>query len=59
MELIGRTVDLAIKEDLEVAPVGCIVQTEFGTVDAQLPTQFEMLQNVLAPDPNQKKEGPA
>lgn len=60
MELIGRAVDLAIREDPEVAPVGCIVQTEFGTVDAQLPTQFEMLQNVLLPpDPGAKKEGPA
>lgn len=58
MELIGRSVDLAIREDQEVAPVGCIVQTEFGTVDAQLPTQFEMLQNVLLPDES-KKEGPA
>ncbi len=59
MELIGRAVDLAIREDQEVSSVGCIVQTEFGTVDAQLPTQFEMLQNVLLPDPNKKKEGPA
>ncbi|MDY7225536.1 FliH/SctL family protein [Hyalangium rubrum] len=58
MELIGRAVDLAIREDQDVAPVGCIVQTEFGTVDAQLPTQFEMLQNVLLPDPG-KREGPA
>ncbi len=58
MELIGRAVDLAIREDPEVAPVGCIVQTEFGSVDAQLPTQFEMLQNVLLPD-TARKEGPA
>ncbi|MDC0714705.1 FliH/SctL family protein [Stigmatella sp. ncwal1] len=58
MELIGRAVDLAIREDQDVAPVGCIVQTEFGTVDAQLPTQFEMLQNVLLPDLS-KTEGPA
>lgn len=59
MELIGRAVDVAIREDQDVSSVGCIVQTEFGTVDAQLPTQFEMLQNVLVPDPNKKKEGPA
>jgi type III secretion protein L len=59
MELIGRAVDLSIREDPEVAPVGCIVQTEFGTVDAQLPTQLEMLQNILLPDPNAKKDGPA
>lgn len=58
MELIGRTVDLAIKEDPEVAAVGCIVQTEYGTVDAQLPTQLEMLQNLLMPDPA-RKSGPA
>lgn len=58
IELIGRAVDLAIREDADVAPVGCIVQTEFGTVDAQLPTQFEMLQNVLLPD-LAKTEGPA
>lgn len=58
MELIGRAVDVAIREDADVAPVGCIVQTEFGTVDAQLPTQFEMLQNVLFPDQG-RKEGPA
>jgi type III secretion protein L len=57
MELIGRAVDVAIREDADVAPVGCIVQTEFGTVDAQLPTQFEMLQNVLLPEQG-KKEGP-
>ena len=38
MEMIGRAVDVSIREDPEVAPVGCIVRTEFGTVDAQLPT---------------------
>jgi type III secretion protein L len=58
MELIGRAVDVAIREDAEVAPVGCIVQTEFGTVDAQLPTQLEMLQNLLLPESG-RKEGPA
>lgn len=58
MEMIGRAVDVSIREDPDVAPVGCIVRTEFGTVDAQLPTQFEMLQNVLFPD-TAKKEGPA
>ena len=58
MELIARAVDVAIREDAEVAPVGCIVQTEFGTVDAQLPTQLEMLQNILLPESG-RKEGPA
>jgi type III secretion protein L len=57
MERIGRTVDVALREDADVTPVGCIVQTELGTVDAQLSTQVEMLQNVLLPEQG-KKEGP-
>ncbi len=50
MELIGRTVDLAIKDDADVKPGGCIIQTEFGTIDAELKTQLEMLKQVLVPD---------
>lgn len=57
MELIGRSVDLAIRDDADVEAGGCIVQTEFGTIDAQLKTQYEMLRNVLMPDDG-KKEGP-
>ena len=37
---------------------GCVIQTEFGTIDAQLDTQFEMLAQVLIAD-TAKKEGPA
>jgi len=57
MDLIGRSVDVAIKEDADVATGGCIVQTEFGTIDAQLFTQLEMIQRVLLDDG--KKDGPA
>jgi type III secretion protein L len=57
LQLIGRTVDLAIKDDGDVEPHGCVIQTEFGTIDAQLRTQLEMLRNVLLPD-DAKKEGP-
>lgn len=57
MELLGRTVDLAIRDDADVEAGGCIIQTEFGTIDAQLKTQFEMLKNVLLPDAG-RKEGP-
>jgi type III secretion protein L len=49
MELIGRAVDLAIRDDADVQPGGCIIQTEFGTIDGQIRTQFEMLRNVLMP----------
>lgn len=57
MAAIGRSLDLAIKDDNEVASGGCIVQTEFGVIDAQLSTQFAMLRNLLLGD-GSKKEGP-
>lgn len=55
MELVGRTVDIAIKDDADVRPGGCIIQTEFGTVDAELKTQFELLRNLLLPDSGKKE----
>jgi type III secretion protein L len=55
MELIGRAVDIAIRDDAEVERGGCVIQTEFGVIDGQIRTQFEMLRNVLMPD-GQKKE---
>jgi type III secretion protein L len=57
MELIGRTVELSIRDDVDVERGGCIIQTEFGTIDGQIRTQFQMLENVLKPD-TAKKEGP-
>lgn len=57
MSLVGRAMDISIKDDAEVEVGGCIIQTEFGTIDAQLKTQFEMLKAVLVPD-TAKKEGP-
>lgn len=56
MDSIGRSIDMAVKEDAEVASGGCIVQTEFGTIDAQLPTQFAMLRNLLLGEPGKKEE---
>ncbi|MBS1150480.1 MAG: flagellar assembly protein FliH [Myxococcaceae bacterium] len=50
MEQIGRTLELAIRDDADIEPGGCLIQTEFGTIDAQLKTQFDMLRNVLYPD---------
>ena len=55
MEQIGRTLELAIRDDADVEPGGCIIQTEFGTIDAQLKTQFEMLRSVLYPDTGKKE----
>lgn len=58
MEMVGRLVDIAFKDDPDVPQGGCIIQTEFGTIDAQLETQFLMLKNVLLSD-SAKREGPA
>jgi type III secretion protein L len=49
VELIGRAVDIAVRDDADVERGGCVISTEFGVVDGQLKTQFEMLRNVLAP----------
>jgi type III secretion protein L len=57
LQAIGRSVDLAIKEDGDVEALGCVIQTEFGTIDAQLMTQMQMLQNLLLPTEG-RKEGP-
>ena len=55
MEQIGRTLELAIRDDADIEPGGCLIQTEFGTIDAQLKTQFDMLRNVLYPDATKKE----
>jgi type III secretion protein L len=57
MDLIGRSVDLAIKEDPDISDRGCVIQTEFGTVDAQLSTQLTILRQVLLEA--DKRDGPA
>jgi len=53
MDMLGRTKDIAVREDAEVARGGCIIETEHGTVDAQLKTQLAMLEQALLGD--QKK----
>jgi type III secretion protein L len=47
LDLVGRTKDLAVREDPEVERGGCIIETENGTVDAQLSTQMRMLETAL------------
>ena len=55
MEAIGRAVDIAIKDDPDIQPGGCIIKTEFGTVDAQLATQYNVLKNLLMPETGKKE----
>lgn len=47
MDMLGRTKDIAVREDPEVARGGCIIETENGSVDAQLKTQLQMLEEAL------------
>jgi type III secretion protein L len=53
-ELVGRTKDIAIKEDSEIARGGCVIETEAGTIDAQLSTQIEMIRAVLEHEAQQR-----
>jgi type III secretion protein L len=55
MEMIGRVKDISIKDDPDVAQFGCVIETDSGTIDAQLVTQLEMLLNVLVPDSARKE----
>lgn len=54
-ELLSRTVDLNVRDDSDVERGGCIIQTEFGTIDGQIRTQLEMLRNVLTPTESRKE----
>jgi type III secretion protein L len=47
LEYIGRLKDIGFKEDPHVARGGCVIETENGTVDAQLSTQLELLEHTL------------
>jgi type III secretion protein L len=57
MEMIGRMKEVAIKEDSDVESRGCVIETNSGTIDAQLSTQLEMIQQVLLSEAS-KKVGP-
>jgi type III secretion protein L len=55
LELVGRSIDVAIRDDGDVERGGCMVQTEFGVIDGQIRTQFEMLENVFKPEAVKKE----
>jgi len=51
LEHIGRLKDIAFRDDPAVSRGGCIIETENGTVDAQLDTQLALLERALLGDP--------
>ncbi|MFO0593859.1 MAG: FliH/SctL family protein [Myxococcaceae bacterium] len=55
MELVGRSVDISIRDDAEVERGGCVIRTEYGTIDGQIRTQIDMLRNVLTPTEAKKE----
>lgn len=56
MERIGVTKAVSIKEDAEISDkAGCILETPFGTLDARLTTQLEVLKQALLPETGKKE----
>lgn len=46
--LLGESKEIEIVEDPLVTPGGCIIDTEIGTVDARLETQFRVIEKALS-----------
>lgn len=55
MEMVGRQVDISIRDDAEIDRGGCVIQTEYGTIDGLIRTQLDMLRNVLTPTEAKKE----
>jgi type III secretion protein L len=47
LEMLSRCKEIAIREDADVEPHGVIIETEAGTIDAQLETQLAAFDKVL------------
>lgn len=47
LEILSRTKEIAIREDPEVQRHGVIIETDAGTIDAQLDTQLAVFERVL------------
>ncbi|MBI2346567.1 MAG: hypothetical protein HYV03_06770 [Deltaproteobacteria bacterium] len=46
-DILDRTKRLTFKEDAAITKGGCVVETEVGTIDAQLETQLEAIRKAL------------
>lgn len=47
VEVLSRAKEIGLREDPDVARSGVIIETEAGTIDAQLETQLEVFERVL------------
>ena len=47
MQALDASKTLQIRADEKVAPHGCLIETEIGTIDAQLATQLAAIRKAL------------
>ena len=47
VEVLSRAKEISIREDPDVARFGVIIETDAGTIDAQLETQLNVIEGVL------------
>ena len=47
IEVLSRAKEISIREDPDVARFGVVIETDAGTIDAQLETQLDVIEGVL------------
>jgi len=47
IEVLSRAKEISIREDPDVARYGVVIETDAGTIDAQLETQLDVIEGVL------------
>ena len=47
VDVLARAKDVDVREDPELTPGGCVIETEVGSVDARVETLFEVLERYL------------
>ena len=48
ISVLARAKDVTLRGDPEISRGGCVVESELGTIDAQLETQLDVLQRILS-----------
>lgn len=47
LEVLSRAKEIGVREDPDVARFGVVIETDAGTIDAQLETQLEVVERIL------------
>ena len=48
VSVLARAKDVTLRGDPEISRGGCVVESELGTIDAQLETQLDVIERILA-----------